>query len=86
MLRRGDKLRVAIDNLLANAIDFSPPGGVIELAARRDGALLRIVCRDQGPGVAPADAERIFAPFVQGERAAPSRARAAASACPSFAS
>ena len=67
----GDKLRVAIDNLLSNAIDFSPAGGVIELRATRDGALLRIVCRDQGPGVAPTDAERIFAPFVQGERAPP---------------
>lgn len=67
----GDKLLVAIDNLLSNAIDFSPARGVIELQATLDGQTLRVVCRDQGPGVAAADAERIFSPFVQGERAPP---------------
>jgi len=66
-----DKLRVVIDNLLSNAIDFSPDGGLIRLEARIDKVRLRIVCIDQGPGVAPEDAERIFAPFVQGQRPAP---------------
>lgn len=67
----GDKLRVVVDNLLSNAIDFSPDGGTIRLDGRIDGDRLCIACVDQGPGVAAEDAERIFAPFVQGLRPAP---------------
>lgn len=66
-----EKLRVVLDNLLANAIDFSPSGGCIRLDARIEDGILHIVCADQGPGVAPEDYERIFEPFVQGRRAAP---------------
>ena len=67
----GEKLLVALDNLLSNAIDFSPQGGVIRLQAEVVDNILRIVCIDQGPGIAAEDAERIFEPFVQGGRASP---------------
>ncbi len=70
-----EKLRVVLDNLLSNAIDFSPAGGTIRLDATIDDGILRIVCADQGPGVAPEDGERIFEPFVQGKRAAPAPRR-----------
>lgn len=66
-----DKLRVVLDNLLSNAVDFSPDGGTIQLRARIEGERLFIACIDQGPGVAAEDAERIFAPFVQGHRPPP---------------
>ena len=66
-----DKLRVALDNLLSNAIDFSPDGGVIRLDAQLEAGKLRIACIDHGPGIAAEDAERIFSPFVQGLRVAP---------------
>ena len=66
-----DKLRVALDNLLSNAIDFSPDGGVIRLDAQLEAGRLRIACIDHGPGIAAEDAERIFSPFVQGQRPAP---------------
>jgi two-component system sensor histidine kinase GlrK len=66
-----EKLLVALDNLLSNAIDFSPVGGVIQLQARLINNTLRIACSDQGPGIAAEDAERIFEPFVQGGRAPP---------------
>ena len=65
-----DKLRVVVDNLLSNAVDFSPDGGTIQLSARIAGDRLTLACIDQGPGVAAEDAERIFAPFVQGHRPA----------------
>jgi len=71
----GEKLRVAIDNLLSNAIDFSPHAGLIRLSAEVSGKTLRITCLDQGPGIAAGDAERIFEPFVQGARAAPTPRR-----------
>ena len=63
--------RSLLDNLLSNAIDFSPDGGVIRLEAEVVDDRLRIACIDQGPGIAPEDAERIFEPFVQGARPSP---------------
>jgi two-component system, NtrC family, sensor histidine kinase GlrK len=67
----GEKLQVVLDNLLSNAIDFSPDGGLIRLHATLDGRTLVIACIDQGPGIAAEDAQRIFAPFVQGSRSPP---------------
>lgn len=69
------KLAVVIDNLLSNAIDFSPEGGEVTLRAELGAGVLRLACIDQGPGVAPEDVERIFEPFVQGQRRAPSPRR-----------
>ena len=66
-----DKLRVIIDNLLSNAIDFSPERGVLRLETEVKAGRLCLSCIDQGPGVAAQDAERIFEPFVQGERNPP---------------
>jgi len=67
----GEKLQVVLDNLLSNAIDFSPDGGLIQLHATLAGNTLSIACIDQGPGIAAEDAQRIFEPFVQGGRAPP---------------
>jgi two-component system, NtrC family, sensor histidine kinase GlrK len=67
----GDKLLVVLDNLLSNAIDFSPEKGVIRLVAAITNNILHITCIDQGPGIAEEDAELIFEPFVQGHRASP---------------
>lgn len=66
-----EKLSVILDNLLSNAIDFSPGGGQVTLRVQRSEGRWRIDCIDQGPGVADSDVERIFEPFVQGSRAAP---------------
>ncbi|PKO88329.1 MAG: histidine kinase [Betaproteobacteria bacterium HGW-Betaproteobacteria-12] len=66
-----EKLSVVLDNLLSNAIDFSPDGGEVRLLLSRHEDLLRFECVDQGPGVAPEDRQRIFDPFVQGQREAP---------------
>jgi two-component system sensor histidine kinase GlrK len=70
-----DKLQVALGNLLSNAVRFSPRAGKVQFRlGERDGRLL-LDCVDQGPGVAPADAERIFEPFYQGERQPPGARR-----------
>ena len=71
VLLDADKLRVVLDNLLSNAIDFSPENGRIRIEARCSAARLFIACHDEGPGIAAEDAARIFEPFVQGRRPAP---------------
>lgn len=67
---RGDSMDLArlVRNLLENAVRHSPPGGVVELEGRRedDDACIRV--RDQGPGIAAEDGERIFQPFFRGSR------------------
>ena len=46
-----DRLARAIDNIIDNAISFSPPGGLVEIAAARVGDEVRIRIDDEGPGV-----------------------------------
>lgn len=53
-------------NLLTNAIRHSPAGTRAELIVVVDGSNVRCDVTDQGPGVAPADRERIFERFIQG--------------------
>jgi len=66
-----EKMTVVLDNLLSNAIDFSPESGEIRLSVSHVEGLWRFECVDQGPGVAEEDRQRIFEPFVQGQRIAP---------------
>ena len=54
----------AVENLLLNALQHSPPGGRIALGAEVSTERCRLLVSDTGPGVAPADVERIFEPFV----------------------
>jgi two-component system, NtrC family, sensor histidine kinase GlrK len=66
---RGDenKLRIVLDNLLANAIKFTPPGGRVSVAlTERDGYAV-VEVKDTGPGVAEAEKQKIFEPFQQGQ-------------------
>lgn len=59
-------IRSAIDNVVRNAIDFTPENGTIEiaLAAGGDGTAT-ISVRDHGPGVPPEALSRIFEPFFR---------------------
>jgi two-component system, OmpR family, sensor kinase len=54
----------AIENVLRNAVRYSPPGESVDIVITRDSGL-GIVIRDRGPGVPPADLERIFEPFYR---------------------
>jgi two-component system sensor histidine kinase KdpD len=58
-------LERALANLVTNALHYSPPGRPPTLSARAEGRLLRIQVVDHGPGLPPADRERVFAPFQQ---------------------
>jgi len=61
-----EQMRRALDNLILNAIENTPAGGVIEVAARQrtDNLCLRV--RDTGQGVPDNIRERLFEPFVTG--------------------
>jgi two-component system, OmpR family, sensor histidine kinase ChvG len=63
VLGKPDRLARAIDNIIDNAISFSPPGGLVEVAATRveDQVLIRI--DDEGPGVPGEAREAIFNRF-----------------------
>jgi two-component system sensor histidine kinase KdpD len=63
-------------NLLENALRYSPPGECVELAARRDGDMLVFSVSDRGPGVDPADVDRIFEPFYRSHSSPPDAGRA----------
>jgi two-component system sensor histidine kinase GlrK len=60
-----EELTTIVDNLVSNAIKFSPDGGNLRLALTREGdhAVLDVI--DDGPGVPEADRERIFEPFYR---------------------
>jgi two-component system sensor histidine kinase GlrK len=60
------KLRLVLDNLVSNAVKFTPDGGTITVRGRRDGDDVLIEVADTGPGVPADERSRIFEAFYQG--------------------
>jgi two-component system CheB/CheR fusion protein len=62
-----DRTRLAqvVGNLLGNALKFTPRGGHVEVASRREGDRAVLTVRDDGAGIAPDMREHLFQPFVQ---------------------
>lgn len=67
LLSDPERLRVIMDNLVSNAIKFSPPGSFIRLKVSADQTATTFEVSDQGPGVAAAQSARVFDAFYQGE-------------------
>jgi PAS domain S-box-containing protein len=63
----GDRARLTqiISNLLNNAAKFTPDGGHVALAARREGACVVLSVKDDGIGIPPDMRERVFDMFTQ---------------------
>lgn len=55
-----DLLETVLENLMDNAISFSPKGGEIRVELRRDGRWAELTVADRGPGVTEDDEDRIF--------------------------
>src|SRR6476659_8639128 len=53
-------------NLLENALKFSSPTDPVSVSASRGAGRVLVRIRDRGPGILPADRERIFEPFERG--------------------
>jgi len=64
---RGDAaaLRRAVLNLVENAVKYTAPGGRVELSLRSADGSAAIAVRDTGVGMDPAEAARVFEPFVR---------------------
>lgn len=66
------RLKQVLLNLLSNAVKFTPDGGTVDVRAWRDREEVAVTVTDTGIGIDPADQDRIFDSFQQGERSASS--------------
>jgi two-component system sensor histidine kinase TctE len=64
---RGDRflLRDLVDNLIDNAIRYTPPHGTVTVGCRPDGAGGVLLVEDSGPGIAPDQRELVFSRFLR---------------------
>jgi PAS domain S-box-containing protein len=60
-----DMIRRTMANLIENAVKYSPPDSQIQIGARQDGGMVEVWVQDYGPGISPADHERIFEKFTR---------------------
>jgi two-component system sensor histidine kinase GlrK len=63
------KIRLILENLVSNAVKYSPKGGTIHLRARATGAQLVLDVADAGPGIPPEDRHHVFDAFYTGRAA-----------------
>jgi two-component system sensor histidine kinase GlrK len=63
------KIRLILENLMSNAVKYSPKGGTIHLMARAAAAQLILDVADGGPGIPPEDRANIFDAFYTGRAA-----------------
>ena len=63
VMGRPDRLARAINNIIDNAVSFSPPGGLVEISVSHVGEEILIRVDDEGPGVPPEAREAIFNRF-----------------------
>jgi two-component system, NtrC family, sensor histidine kinase GlrK len=68
-----EKLRSILDNLLGNAVKFTPAGGRIRVCVRASSGEVEIDVVDSGPGVSPEEREAIFDSFFRGRAKANAR-------------
>jgi signal transduction histidine kinase len=59
------RLRQALDNLIANAVEHTAPGSEVVVAVRGSGERVVVTVSDSGPGVSVVEQERIFEPGVR---------------------
>ncbi len=67
------RLARVVENLVENALKYSPDGGEVEVAVRAEGPWLKILVSDGGVGIAPEVQDRVYEPFFQADRSATRR-------------
>ena len=61
-----EKLTIILDNLISNAVKFTPSDGQIKVSTAQDKKWLMIEVHDSGPGLAKNDQDKLFDPFYRG--------------------
>jgi signal transduction histidine kinase len=59
------RLRQVVDNLISNAVKFSPPGSTVRVSAERILAGWQVNVQDEGPGITEQDRNRLFQDFAR---------------------
>ncbi|HEX9851976.1 MAG TPA: ATP-binding protein, partial [Woeseiaceae bacterium] len=61
----GDLIEQVLVNLLDNAIRYTPDGGIVRVAAKREGDAVVIEIVDEGPGIPESDRQKVFDAFYR---------------------
>jgi signal transduction histidine kinase len=64
----GAKLEQVLNNLIGNAVKFSPPGSQVEVRIKHQPPHFLLEVADQGIGMTPEDQEKLFKPFQRGQK------------------
>jgi two-component system sensor histidine kinase SenX3 len=65
ILGNGDEVALALSNLVANAVAYSPDGSRVVVAAKANDLMVDLVVTDQGIGIPPSEIDRIFERFYR---------------------
>jgi len=73
VLGDGERLGQMVGNLLDNAVQYTPPEGMVALGLRRSNGRAQLEVRDTGPGIKEDELAHVFERFYRGESARASR-------------
>jgi signal transduction histidine kinase len=59
----GERLREVIENLIGNALKYSPRHAHVSVRVRRSNGTVQLIVADKGPGLSAVDQRRLFRPF-----------------------
>jgi two-component system OmpR family sensor kinase len=79
VLGDAEQLRVLVNNLIDNALRYTPAGGTVDVLCEAQGESVTLSVRDRGPGIAPEERARVFDRFYRGSAAHDERSPAAGS-------
>ncbi|HET8961363.1 HAMP domain-containing sensor histidine kinase [Nocardioides sp.] len=65
----GQRIAQAVDNLISNAVKYTPRGGRVEVRLAADGGRVEICVADSGIGIQPSDRDRLFTRFFRSQHA-----------------
>jgi len=57
------KVEQVLNNLMTNAVKYSPPGGIVDVTLERDGDHVTLAVHDRGPGIPDDELDKVFQPF-----------------------
>lgn len=63
------KMRLALQNIIDNAVKYTPSGGLVEIFAKSDEEKLEISVKDSGVGIPQSQIEKVFYKFFRGNNA-----------------